>query len=534
MLKPPPEMSDNATSSAAAVPTKAVNGVNGVDLSTAHLPPTFLPSRPDKPPTLSLPPTPSNSMPTHDHSHIPTGQLPPVTTASPTATHSPTLLHPRTRSGSVNQLPTTHQVLTPHSKPLTLTHPPTPTASAAAPSPGGQLLVAELGVQAPEDRFVGKALDATSATLADDLFRLLSVLYLPFFLQPASALSTLTAQSLVVTTVTGGITNTLYRVTLQDGLSCTLPAVLVRIFGLSTDQVIDRLTEARLVCDLSRSRAGVRIYGHFANGRLEEWLYATPLTPDTMTQHAAHIAATLATLHTQRLTWLADRASPLYTTLGQWMAAACGLTWDGENEVDKKRLVEEVGVDWWQAELDSTLALLRDSAWSEEALVFCHNDLLSGNILLQQKSATEDGTQIYFVDYEYSGNNYTAFDLANHFCECAGFQCDWSQLPTQQQRLTFIRAYLTKRRVLAAASDSGKAVNGGGDSADVESEAVELERRVRGFFVLSHLWWGIWAIVQAKYSTIDFDYLHYSLLRKQGYLMMKDESQRLLKESSKR
>ena len=136
------------------------------------------------------------------------------------------------------------------------------------------------------------------------------------------------------------------------------------------------------------------------------------------------------------------------------------------------------------------------------------------------------------MDYEYSGNNYAAFDLANHFCECAGFECDWSQLPTQQQRLTFIRAYLTRRQQLTSGSGSG---SGGGSAVvlDVEAEAVELECRVRAFFVLSHLWWGVWAIVQAKYSTIDFDYLRYSLLRKEGYLMMREESHQLLKQSAK-
>ena len=517
----------------------------GVHLSATHLPPSFLPSALAKPSNLSLSLSPTSASPHQQPS-----------TSSPSSAYSPNLsastssLVPRARSSSV-QLPTTHQVLTPHSKPLTLTSPPTPTAIPHPATPTATFpQTADLGQLQPEDRFVAVAVDAHSPVLADDLFRLLSALYLPFFLQPSTTLPSLTAQSLTVTTITGGITNTLYRVTLSADAPHTLPAVLVRIFGPSTDQVIDRLTETRLVCELSRSRAGVRIYGHFTNGRLEEWLYATPLTPSTMTQYGVHIAATLATLHTQHIDWLADRPSPLYTTLVQWMGAASRLTWDDEAEADKKRLVADIGVEWWAAELSATLQLLKHSRWSTDQLVFCHNDLLSGNILLQQQptaptvrtdgqdggtgpEASGTGTHVFLVDYEYSGNNYAAFDMANHFCECCGFECDWSQLPSQPQRLTFIRAYITARRSLRTAAAGGS--DGGSGTAevdgDVESEAVELERKVRGFLVLSHLWWGIWAIVQAKYSTIDFDYLQYSMLRKEGYLLMKDESYRLLKES---
>jgi thiamine kinase-like enzyme len=50
--------------------------------------------------------------------------------------------------------------------------------------------------------------------------------------------------------------------------------------------------------------------------------------------------------------------------------------------------------------------------------VLCHNDVLSGNVLLEP---TTDGQisgdpKITLIDYEYSGYNYRAFDIANHFC----------------------------------------------------------------------------------------------------------------------
>lgn len=45
--------------------------------------------------------------------------------------------------------------------------------------------------------------------------------------------------------------------------------------------------------------------------------------------------------------------------------------------------------------------------------VLCHNDLLSGNILLSLK---DSGSKIYLIDYEYASYNFRSYDLANHLC----------------------------------------------------------------------------------------------------------------------
>jgi Predicted choline kinase involved in LPS biosynthesis len=52
---------------------------------------------------------------------------------------------------------------------------------------------------------------------------------------------------------------------------------------------------------------------------------------------------------------------------------------------------------------------------TKSPVVFCHNDLLLGNIIYDE---TED--KVTFIDYEYAGVNYQAFDIANHFDEFAG------------------------------------------------------------------------------------------------------------------
>ncbi len=51
-------------------------------------------------------------------------------------------------------------------------------------------------------------------------------------------------------------------------------------------------------------------------------------------------------------------------------------------------------------------------------IVFTHNDLLAGNVLipLDFYENLESRKGMKFIDYEYAGYNPRAFDIANHFC----------------------------------------------------------------------------------------------------------------------
>lgn len=68
-------------------------------------------------------------------------------------------------------------------------------------------------------------------------------------------------------------------------------------------------------------------------------------------------------------------------------------------------------------------------------VVFCHNDLQEGNILLRNQTNVEDekrnlsnmsnevdyerltSDSLVIIDFEYCSYNYRGFDFANHFCE---------------------------------------------------------------------------------------------------------------------
>lgn len=68
------------------------------------------------------------------------------------------------------------------------------------------------------------------------------------------------------------------------------------------------------------------------------------------------------------------------------------------------------GQSTFRAELKHLRSLLENV---ENPIVFCHNDLLLANVIHNSNS-------VWFIDYEYAGYNYQAYDIANHFAEFAG------------------------------------------------------------------------------------------------------------------
>lgn len=47
-----------------------------------------------------------------------------------------------------------------------------------------------------------------------------------------------------------------------------------------------------------------------------------------------------------------------------------------------------------------------------------------------------------FIDYEYATPSPAAFDIANHFAEWGGYNCDYSMMPTRSVRRQFLTEYV--------------------------------------------------------------------------------------------
>eukprot|EP00658_Telonema_sp_P-2_P032357 TRINITY_DN23982_c0_g1_i1.p1 TRINITY_DN23982_c0_g1~~TRINITY_DN23982_c0_g1_i1.p1 ORF type:complete len:201 (-),score=34.76 TRINITY_DN23982_c0_g1_i1:190-792(-) len=169
-------------------------------------------------------------------------------------------------------------------------------------------------------------------------------------------------------------------------------------------------------------------------------------------------------------------------------------------------------------ELGHILAVLQENG--ELPVGISHNDLLSGNIMV--RDCDEGGTpDVRLIDFEYAQSCYTYYDIANHLCEWAGFDCEYEKyFPTKDAVKLFLSDYFGEGARLV----SGGA-NGGGniDSAITEKELDRAADIVLFFSLYSHLVWAVWAVIQGMYSVIDFPYLPYSTLRWAQYLRTKEQ-----------
>ena len=95
----------------------------------------------------------------------------------------------------------------------------------------------------------------------------------------------------------------------------------------------------------------------------------------------------------------------------------------------------------------------------------CNNDLLAENYI-------DDGEKLWLIDYEYSGNNDPTFELGN-----------------TSQEMEFDDAQI--REICSAYF---------GDASADKIARMKLN------MIMSDVGWGLWAAIQAKISTIDFDF----------------------------
>jgi ethanolamine kinase len=261
--------------------------------------------------------------------------------------------------------------------------------------------------------------------------------------------------------------------------------------------VIDRARENRLFARLSQIGFAPPYLGRFENGRVEGFLAGfRSLEPAEMGEDRWRrgIARTLAELHALPV----DPPTPrTFDTLRGWLEQARDLHFNGPDAQRHADLDLPGALDRLDALAHTFSEALAPQARSPGAgaavrPVLAHNDLLAGNVLVNPVTGA-----VRFIDYEYGDCGVAAFDVANHFCEYAGFDSDFERgFPGRARRHDFIAAYL-----------------GDGFSAE---DVADFDRLVRFFVLVDHLWWGSWAVVQARYSPIDFDFMGYAVLRFAG------------------
>ncbi|KAJ1953357.1 hypothetical protein GGI12_006030 [Dipsacomyces acuminosporus] len=240
---------------------------------------------------------------------------------------------------------------------------------------------------------------------------------------------------------------------------------------------------------------GPPVYAHFSNGLVYGFIQGSALKPEELGSDKLSllIAKKLAGWHQIQLP--GDRSPQLFAFLRRWLGCI------PENYEDKDTNAtfhKNFSLETLRKELEQLEDVL---VKLESPTVFAHNDLLSGNIIL---SSTHD--EVSFIDYEYATYNYRGFDIANHFNTFAGFECDYSRYPTKEFQLAWFKTYLEHI------------------DQDASPEVLEsMYKEISLFQLAPHYCWGVWALLQASVSDIDFDYMGYAKHRFDRYYKVKAE-----------
>lgn len=311
---------------------------------------------------------------------------------------------------------------------------------------------------------------------------------------------TLNVKYLKVNRISGALTNSIYKIEYNDG-NIELPSLLLRVYGKNLDSIIDRDLELDILIKLSSKKIGPKLLGIFSNGRFEQFLEGFITLDKDQVKHeviSQMIGRRMKDLHYKIELDSHDYESKLpmcWRLIYKWLSII-------EKDIVPSYIENKVDIDsvflTSFENFKKLIELYRNYLFNlydvdkfTENYKFCHNDTQYGNLLLDQtfnpkdiilqkelpSSATsysaiidddeEDDdyetddavvistsnkkdTSLVVIDFEYSGPNFPAFDLEDHFSE---WMSDYHNpeksyfihgefYPNQLQKLNLIKSYI--------------------------------------------------------------------------------------------
>ena len=260
----------------------------------------------------------------------------------------------------------------------------------------------------------------------------------------------------------GAVTNRNYLVTV-DGRSGS-PGVgrfVLRIPGEGTESFIDREDEHRN--RLAAAAAGVTPPvlhviqpGYYS---IVPFIEGETMRPETIAGHPERLRLIVEALRTYHDQAVFDNETRVFDMIRDSMRGAA--------EVDAPRPSETEWMLWLGQRIER--AMQRD----EPVPVACHNNLVSENFIL-----TPEG-RLWVIDWEYGGMNDPYFDLGDF--------CVEHPLSAAEEEfvLTAYCGFMDQHRFA----------------------------RMMLYKLVVDLWWSIWAMIQCKVSTLEFEFYRYGMDR---------------------
>ncbi|XP_040184851.1 choline kinase alpha isoform X2 [Rana temporaria] len=339
-----------------------------------------------------------------------------------------------------------------------------------------------------------------------------------------------------ITVIRGGLSNMLFHCSLPDDEKCLgnePRSVLLRLYGAilqmscnkGENQEMQRenffqgaaamVMESVMFAILAERSLGPKLYGILPQGRLEEFIPSRKLETDELglPEISAEIAEKMARFHGMSMPFNKE-PKWLFGTMDKYLKQVLKIKFTRETHIRKLNKFLSYNL---PKEMDTLRSLLESTP---SPVVFCHNDCQEGNVLLLEGRENSEKQKLMLIDFEYSSYNYRGFDIGNHFCEWMYdytyekfpfFKANFSNYPSKKQQLHFISSYM-------AEFQPGLENLSNEEKSQIENEMlIEVNR----FALASHLFWGLWSIIQAKISSIEFGYMDYATARFDAYFLQK-------------
>ncbi|KAM4617815.1 choline kinase alpha-like isoform 1-T1 [Discoglossus pictus] len=339
-----------------------------------------------------------------------------------------------------------------------------------------------------------------------------------------------------ISIIRGGLSNMLFLCSLPEdvkSVSNEPRSVLLRIYGAILQMSCNKgdtqetqrenffqgaeamVMESVMFAILAERSLGPKLYGIFPQGRLEQFVPSRKLETEELSlpDMSAEIAEKMARFHGMIMPFNKE-PKWLFGTMEKYLKQVLKIKFTRESHARKLNKVLSYNLPKEMANLRSLLEA------TPSPVVFCHNDCQEGNILLLEGRENCEKQKLMLIDFEYSSYNYRGFDIGNHFCEWMYdytyeqfpfFKASFSKYPSKKQQLHFITSYL-------AEFQPGFENISNEERSKMENEMlIEINR----FALASHLFWGLWSIVQAKISSIEFGYMEYAMARFDSYFLQK-------------
>uniref|UniRef100_A0A0R3RKG7 Choline/ethanolamine kinase n=1 Tax=Elaeophora elaphi TaxID=1147741 RepID=A0A0R3RKG7_9BILA len=327
------------------------------------------------------------------------------------------------------------------------------------------------------------------------------------------AWNTISPEQIRMQPIIGGISNLLFLVELPESVVPEGEEPVCSLLRIHCSNDFDRLLgEAVVFTMLSERLLGPRLFAVFPSGRFEHI--------------AKYLGKVFARIHTLNVP-IAKKPMVLEVADGWLEKLGNKIRYKMRLKMIEADLSKLVTCAVLKNELEIVQLCLEKSG---SPIVFCHNDLQEGNLLLHNGYAinengdfdiNENEDPISPIDFEYASYNYRGFEFGNYICE---YMLDYGndkppfywikreRIPPNEQLYRLFNSYLDE--IDKQKRNGDNFYRSRNLSLSREAEIQELFIEARRFPAVSHLFWSIWSFYLAEGSLpISFDYISYGLDR---------------------